>query len=251
MLANARSSGKRRRLGALSGRCLPPVSCRSRLPGKGVARGLRRAAVAACASLWLPCAPRPCGPRHNSLRSLRSLRSDNCRESVVDARCARGHKPCGARRHTCAPQPPGYAFAASASALEGPEFNATNATMPVGRCAGGLWVGCVRSREAEPGRRTVPADCSSPGEGHGACKRHGAGPMARARQRASSSCSRQLSERSERSEHSEMCRGASGSSIAGQPRRSQAVCPPTACRRSGFVQCRACEKQALDLKHNA
>jgi len=152
-------AGRAGQQSARSGHRRADASRTSPRPGKGVTRGLHRAAVAACASPRLPCAPRPCGPRHNSLRSLRSLRSDNCRESVVDARCARGHKPCGARRHTCAPQPPGYAFAASASALEGPEFNATNATMPVGRCAGGLWVGCVRSREAQdrwPARVSAP-----------------------------------------------------------------------------------------------
>ena len=44
-------------------------------------------------------------PSHNSLRSLRSLRSDRCDESVVDARCARGRKPCASRRLRGALQP--------------------------------------------------------------------------------------------------------------------------------------------------
>ena len=48
----------------------------------------------------LPCGARSRGPSPNSLRSLRSLRSNNRDESVVDARCARGHEPwpCRPRR---------------------------------------------------------------------------------------------------------------------------------------------------------
>jgi hypothetical protein len=56
------------------------------------------------ASQKVPCAARSCGPPQNSLRSLRSLRSDTCGESVVEAReYARGHKPCAARRRTNRP----------------------------------------------------------------------------------------------------------------------------------------------------
>ena len=45
--------------------------------------------------------------------------------------------------------------------------------------------------------------------------------MARARQRASTSDSRHLFERSERSERSELCRGATDPSTAGQSERSE------------------------------
>src|SRR5688572_2064894 len=49
----------------------------------------RRSCTAVCPAGRLPCAPRSHGPRRNSLRSLRSLRSNNRRESDVDARAAR------------------------------------------------------------------------------------------------------------------------------------------------------------------
>ena len=56
---------------------------------------------AVLASLRLPCGARTLGPRHNSLRSLRSLRSDKCRESDVEARgYARGQDSCAPRRST-------------------------------------------------------------------------------------------------------------------------------------------------------
>ena len=49
-------------------------------------------------------------PRQNSLRSRRSLRSDNCREHVDEARCARGPHPLRSsatrRRATAHPRPP-------------------------------------------------------------------------------------------------------------------------------------------------
>ncbi len=44
-------------------------------------------------------------PAANSLRSLRSLRSNMRSESVNEARCARGHEPCASRRHRCPPKP--------------------------------------------------------------------------------------------------------------------------------------------------
>ncbi len=44
-------------------------------------------------------------PSPNSLRSLRSLRSDSRDESAIDARCARGHEPCASRRSKGALQP--------------------------------------------------------------------------------------------------------------------------------------------------
>ena len=53
---------------------------------------------AVSASLRLPCDARSRGPPPNSLRSLRSLRSDRGGESDVEARCARGHEPCASRR---------------------------------------------------------------------------------------------------------------------------------------------------------
>ena len=52
-----------------------------------------------------PCAARSRGPRQNSLRELRSLRSDNCRESVHEARWRARPRPCAARRRPFAPGP--------------------------------------------------------------------------------------------------------------------------------------------------
>ena len=43
---------------------------------------------------------RPAGARQNSLRSLRELRSNSCRESVHEARCARRPQPCAPRHPT-------------------------------------------------------------------------------------------------------------------------------------------------------
>jgi len=66
---------------------------------------LRRLGSAVPAARGLPCVARSAGPAHNSLRELRSLRSDRCAEFVHEARCARGQQPCATRRLSCAPQP--------------------------------------------------------------------------------------------------------------------------------------------------
>ena len=52
---------------------------------KGCPGAARRADEAACAALRLPCGARVHGPAHNSLRSLRSLRSNRMRQ-----KCLRG-----------------------------------------------------------------------------------------------------------------------------------------------------------------
>ena len=54
-------------------------------------------ASSALALRGLPCAARSLRVGQNSLRELRSLRSDNRPKSVVDARCARPAKPCAAQ----------------------------------------------------------------------------------------------------------------------------------------------------------
>jgi hypothetical protein len=54
---------------------------------KGCAGGPQRLTSAACAhARRLPCGARARGPSHNSLRELRSLRSDTCAESDHEAR---------------------------------------------------------------------------------------------------------------------------------------------------------------------
>lgn|GEM_PF-3825391 len=57
-------------------------------------------ALAVAVGAWrrLRCAPRLGGVPQNSLRSLRSLRSDSCGKSVFDAPCGRRHQACGTRR---------------------------------------------------------------------------------------------------------------------------------------------------------
>ena len=172
---------------------------------------VRRATSAVSASLRLPCGARAPGPRPNSLRSLRSLRSDTGRESVHEARCARGQKPCAPRRLPRTPaaapprlcrdsgggQPPNTASVASRQAV----------------CGGGsLWGG--EERRAW-GRRA---------------------------QRAATSDSLNVSERSERSERSEFGRESDDEArcARGQkpcaPRRlprTPAAAPPRLCRDSG------------------
>ena len=93
---------------ALSGRCgRPMVSALPeyadpRWPGGCSRRGRRCPAWAhtwaVCGTPRLPCAARPRGASQNSLRSLRSLRSNNRDENVFDARCARHPVVCAARR---------------------------------------------------------------------------------------------------------------------------------------------------------
>ena len=51
----------------------------------------------------VPCDARLRGPVQNSLRELRSLRSDSCDESAHEARCARGRESCASRRRFRSP----------------------------------------------------------------------------------------------------------------------------------------------------
>ena len=58
----------------------------------------RAHAGAVGAARRLRCGARPGVASHNSLRSLRSLRSNRCAESVHEARCARRPQSCAPRR---------------------------------------------------------------------------------------------------------------------------------------------------------
>jgi hypothetical protein len=118
------------------------------------------------AALRVPCAARPKRPAKNSLRSLRSLWSNSCAESVVEARCARASPGCAARR-----------------LLRG-SFETANS--PIQQPAkAGCWVFGIGYLGAPLLNR-----------------REAQKPRARAK-RASRTDSRRLSERSERSERSE------------------------------------------------
>ena len=62
-----------------------------------------RSAEAVAAAQRLPCGARSGGPPQNSLRSLRSLRSNSRGESDDDARCARNLQPSAPQGFPCPP----------------------------------------------------------------------------------------------------------------------------------------------------
>ncbi len=172
-------------------------------------------AVTVSASLRLHGDARPGVASHNSLRSLRSLRSDNCDESVYEAPCARRLEPSAPGRHRNRPR------RAPPAALQRLWFLSRTAPasqqrrVRAGRAAP---LGC---REGEPGgkRSGGPlAPCERPGR---LARRglQGQGSWPRAKRELSTDSSR-MSERSERSERSEFCDGATRPSIAGEAARS-------------------------------
>jgi len=148
----------------------------------------RAHAVAVGAARRLHCDARPGVASQNSLRSLRSLRSNIRDESVYEARCARRPQACASRRHTNRPR------------------RAPPAAQGSGRF---FW-------------RTTPA-CQQrrvrAGRGAPVGRREAQGSWPRAQREASTDSSRMF-ERSERSERSEFCDGATRPSIAGQSARS-------------------------------
>ena len=81
--------------------CLSASLVRSAHRGRRHPAGAHGGAVGALRRLR--CGARPGVAPHNSLRSLRSLRSDRCGESVHEARCARRPQPCAPRRPTNRP----------------------------------------------------------------------------------------------------------------------------------------------------
>ena len=151
----------------------------------------------------LRCGARPGVAPHNSLRSLRSLRSDRCGESVHEARCARRPQACAPRRPTNRPcrVPP---------AAKATWCWFSNATPPAGFAA-----------KARPGRRQRA--CGAP---------RSTGLVARARSAPRELTCRTLSERSERSERSELCDGPQGRAPQGS-RCAAPTAPPKRCRLPG------------------
>ena len=128
-------------------------------------------AVAVVASRRLHSGARSEVARPNSLRSLRSLRSNNRRESVDEARCARRPRTCAPRRHRNRP-------CRVPSAAQAPlVFFVEPLDMSAKACPGGL-------RSASSALRS-------------------AGLVARARSAPRELTCRRLFERSERSERSE------------------------------------------------
>jgi len=147
----------------------------------------------------VPCGARADGPRHNSLRGLRPLRSDRCRESVHEARCARAHAPCAPRLRTGAPGHTAQALGHEVPARH--RWNAKHA--------------CVRAVPLPLGAHV---------------RRRGAQGAGRRAQRASTTDSRHLFERNARSACSELCRAPCPRAPQGSPRaaRTAAVAPPRA-----------------------
>ena len=157
-------------------------------------------AVAVAAARRLHCDARSGVAPQNSLRELRSLRSNKRGESDNEARCARRPRPCASRRHRNRPcrVPP--------AAISTTEFRVGRVARWFGKGAGG-----------QPAARLCAAE-----------ERRARGPRA---QRASLSDSPRLFERSSRSERSEFCGGATRPSTAGNPRAARASSEaPTAAR---------------------
>jgi len=172
--------------------------------GRRCAAGAREGAV--CASLRLHCGARTEVAPHNSLRSLRSLRSDKRGGSVHDARGARRPRSCAPRR----PQPR-------------PHRTPPAAPQQLGGSAG---------RQTPVQQRRARAVCGAP------VGRRGAQGSWRRAQRASWADSARLSERSERSERSELRDAATRPSTAGQSERS--ADRPTEARQAARARlCRA------------
>jgi len=176
--------------------CLRLVTTERR--GRGYLAGAHAGAVGT--SCRLHCAARLGVAPQNSLRELRSLRSDNRGESDNEARFARRPRACAARRSRNRP-------------CQVPPAASSTTELRVGRAA--RWFG--KGAGGQPAARLCAAE-----------ERRARGPRA---QRASLSDSPRLFERSERSSRSEFCGGATRPSTAGNPRAARASSEaPTAAR---------------------
>ena len=134
-----------------------PAPCSKAEGRTGQGRALRRSAWRAAAR-HVPCDARSTGPRRNSLRSLRSLCSDSRRESVHEARCARGRPPCASREppdsRPSLPGPP-LVLAGDTAACCGPNATEVVARLRVGP-AGGEY------RDAREAQRLRPRAAGAP-----------------------------------------------------------------------------------------
>ena len=137
--------------------------------------GDRKRRPLACGS-GLPLRCSVSWPAQNSLHSLRSVPLRQLRESVYEARCARGHEPCASRRLLLTPQPARTPLRSTVAVLR------REPAPTVDLAAGGTRWGCIGSAEAHSVRGSE-------------------------RQRASWTDSRSLFEHRERSERSEFGRG--------------------------------------------
>ena len=155
---------------------------------KGRPGGARRATEAVVAALRLPCAARVHGPAHNSLRSLRSLRSNRMRQvSLRSALRARAMNPALLGASHARRAPPGRPFAAgSGCSRRPPPLLAERQAVPGGGAVCG-----AEQRSLEGGERSELRQLTC----------------------------RILFERSERSERSELC--GTPSRRAGEPGHEQ------------------------------
>jgi hypothetical protein len=125
--------------------CGPLAKVRSRpLERRGGRHPAGAHGVAVGAGRRLHCDARPGVARHNSLRSLRELRSNKCRESVYEARCARRPRACASRRPTNRPRRAPPAARASVCLLDATTSTAVSAK----GCAGGSRRACEAPRSA-------------------------------------------------------------------------------------------------------
>ena len=150
--------------------------------------------MAVGAARRLHCAARSGVAPQNSLRSLRSLRSNNCGESEDEARAARAPTPALRCSSPQKSPPPGTAC------REVHHWWRADRRGPL------LWL-----------QRRVRAGCSAP------LRRREAQDLWPRAQRASSSDSAQLFERRERSERSEFCAGPQGRASQGSRRAAPAA----------------------------
>ena len=111
----------------------------------------------------LPCGARPRGLPHNSLRSLRSLRSDRCGKFEVEARCARwprglrssapqrrcaGHPAAPSWRRHIVRDVPGAALGRAAPCC--PQGRGRAVSAATLRRRGAQWSGPARAQHAHP-----------------------------------------------------------------------------------------------------
>ena len=177
------------------------VGVQGSVAAQGCPGGARRSTEAAFAALRLPCGARVHGPAHNSLRSLRSLRSDRMRQvSSRGSLRSRAMNPALLGASHARRAPPGQPFAGSSGGAP------SNATFVPERQAvpGGVAV-CGAEQVSTDTNGPLDRLCLANGRASwpgAACKASLEGGE---RSELRELTCRILSERSERSERSELC----------------------------------------------
>jgi len=177
------------------------VCMRETVAAKGRPGGARRATEAAFAALRLPCGARVPGPAHNSLRSLRSLRSDRMRQKCLRGSLrSRAMNPALLGASHARRAPPERPFAGSSGGVP------PNATpVPERQAVPGGGAVCGAEQVSTDTNGPVDRLCLANGRASwpgAACKASLEGGE---RSELRELTCRILSERSERSERSELC----------------------------------------------